>query len=99
MSIIEVKDLYKNYGQVKAVQGVSFSVQKGEIFGIIYQKKVAAYDLLQKVDLLEKAHTQHKTLSGGQQRRFSIAAALVNQPQVLFLDEPTTGLDPQARRY
>jgi ABC-2 type transport system ATP-binding protein len=50
------------------------------------------------VNLLDKAKSKYKELSGGQKQRFSIATTLINQPKIIFLDEPTTGLDPQARR-
>ncbi len=64
----------------------------------LYAQNKDPKELLEEVDLTEKSKSQAKELSGGQRQRFSIAAALVNDPIVLFLDEPTTGLDPQARR-
>lgn len=63
----------------------------------IYGKTPTAKQLLEAVQLADKASSYPEKLSGGQAQRFSIAAALVNQPRILFLDEPTTGLDPQAR--
>ena len=69
-----------------------------ELFAAMYERTVDAMALLSDVGMEEKAGSQVKELSGGQKQRFSIAVALVNEPVVLFLDEPTTGLDPQARR-
>jgi ABC-2 type transport system ATP-binding protein len=165
--IITVRDLRKRYGELTAVDGVSFEVLEGEVFGILgpngagktttlemiegmrdidggdaivdgidvashprgvkerigiqlqasaffdelnltellvlfgklYGRDVDPAVLLADVELTEKRRSLVKTLSGGQKQRFSIAAALVNDPRVLFLDEPTTGLDPQARRH
>src|ERR1035437_536826 len=166
-NMIEVRDLKKRYGDKQAVDGVSFSVKKGEIFGILgpngagktttlemmetlrpidsgtviidgvdvatdpqkikymigvqpqspafqdktklkevielfaaaYGEKVDVMQFLRDVDLEEKADSYYESLSGGQKQRLSITTALVHGPKVFFLDEPTTGLDPQARRH
>lgn len=69
------------------------------LFSGLYQQPVDALSLLQKVNLEDKAHAKFKDLSGGQKQRFAIATTLINKPLVIFLDEPSTGLDPQARRH
>lgn len=165
-TILKVKKLRKVYDGQPAVDGISFEVKKGEIFGILgpngagktttlemietmreidegtvlidgvnvaeepdtikrmigvqpqtpafqdktklteiielfaaaYGEKVNAKELLDEVSLGEKAGSFAEQLSGGQRQRLSIAAALVHSPRVFFMDEPTTGLDPQARR-
>lgn len=164
--IIEVRELTKYYGSLKAVDNVSFEVFEGEIFGLLgpngagksttleimetlrhktsgkvmingldidshaseikkiigvqlqtsgfypglnllelidmfsglYNQKTDPIDLLKKVHLEDKARSKAKELSGGQKQRFSVATTLINKPRIIFLDEPTTGLDPQARR-
>lgn len=165
--MIKVHNLKKRYGSKQAVDGVSFSVKKGEIFGILgpngagktttlemmetlrpidsgtveidgidvarepdqikyiigvqpqtpafqdktklteviemfgaaYGEKVDAMKFLRDVELEDKANSYVEDLSGGQKQRLSITTALVHGPKVFFLDEPTTGLDPQARRH
>jgi len=69
-----------------------------ELFGGLYNTKANAHELLEMVNLNDKAKNKYKELSGGQKQRFSIATTLINKPKIIFLDEPTTGLDPQARR-
>jgi len=167
MLSIEVKDIVKHYGATKAVDGISFGVSAGEIFGMlgpngagktttteiieglrtpdtgtvtvlgldvihkarevkrrvgIQLQTTALYprlnvrevldlfatfypgpkrttdELIDLVNLREKEKTLSKELSGGQRQRLSVALALINKPEIVFLDEPTTGLDPQARR-
>lgn len=66
-------------------------------FAGLYDVDVDAMAMLRKVQLQDKARARYDKLSGGQKQRFSIASTLVNQPRVIFLDEPSTGLDPQAR--
>ncbi len=69
-----------------------------ELFASFYQKSLPSEELLSMVNLSNKANSRVSSLSGGQKQRFSIVASLVNDPEIVFLDEPTTGLDPLARR-
>ncbi len=69
-----------------------------ELFSGLYGISKTAKEMLEKVALVDKAKAKYKELSGGQKQRFSIATTLINNPRIIFLDEPTTGLDPQARR-
>lgn len=69
-----------------------------DLFSGLYGVSVTPMEMLEKVALTDKAKAKYKDLSGGQKQRFSIATTLINNPRIIFLDEPTTGLDPQARR-
>lgn len=101
-------DLDKNPDDIKKIIGVQLQtsgfypgltlLELIDLFAGLYNKKVDAMELLKKVNLQDKAKNKTKELSGGQKQRFSIATTLINQPRIIFLDEPTTGLDPQARR-
>ncbi|MEK7631937.1 MAG: ABC transporter ATP-binding protein [Patescibacteria group bacterium] len=106
--VLDGKDVTTHTREVKQVIGVQLQSSTFfdglnlkeliETFASLYSTEVDALELLREVQLEEKAKSKVKELSGGQKQRLSIAVALVNKPKVLFLDEPTTGLDPQARR-
>lgn len=85
--------------QTPAFQDKTRLTEVIEMFGAAYGEKVDAMQFLRDVDLEDKAKSYVEQLSGGQKQRLSITTALVHGPKVFFLDEPTTGLDPQARRH
>ncbi|HVX48584.1 MAG TPA: ABC transporter ATP-binding protein [Chitinophagaceae bacterium] len=101
-------DLDKQPNEIKKIIGVQLQtsgyypnlnlVELLHLFAGLYNKKIDAHQLLETVNLTDKAKSKFKELSGGQKQRFSIATTLINTPKIIFLDEPTTGLDPQARR-
>ena len=92
-----IKEIIGIQPQSAAFEEKTKLVELLDFFASTYGKKVDARKLLDDVQLGEKYDSYPERLSGGQRQRFSIATALVNNPKVLFLDEPTTGLDPQAR--
>jgi ABC-2 type transport system ATP-binding protein len=101
-------DLDKHPNEIKKIIGVQLQttgfypalnlVELMHLFAGLYNRKIDPMELLDMVNLRDKAKSKVKELSGGQKQRFSIATTLINDPKIVFLDEPTTGLDPQARR-
>lgn len=101
-------DLDKSPNDIKKIIGVQLQTsgyypslnlsELIDLFAGLYNENIDPLDLLDKVNLRDKAKAKFKELSGGQKQRFSIATTLINRPRIIFLDEPTTGLDPQARR-
>jgi ABC-2 type transport system ATP-binding protein len=106
--VVDGHDLDKEPGEIKKIIGVQLQTSGYypglnlldliELFCGLYNKSIKPMELLEMVNLTEKAKAQFKQLSGGQKQRFSVATTLINDPKIIFLDEPTTGLDPQARR-
>ena len=106
--MVDGYDLDEQPNEIKKIIGVQLQtsgfypnlnlVELIDLFGGLYNRKADAFELLDRVNLRDKARAKVKELSGGQKQRFSIATTLINNPKIIFLDEPTTGLDPQARR-
>ena len=106
--IVDGLNLDKQPNEIKKIIGVQLQTSGYypglnltefiSLFSGLYNEKVDPLQLLDTVNLRDKAKNKFKELSGGQKQRFSIATTLINKPKIIFLDEPTTGLDPQARR-
>jgi ABC-2 type transport system ATP-binding protein len=106
--IVDGLNLDNNAEAIKKIIGVQLQtsgfypglnlIELIQLFAGLYNQKVEPMEFLKLVNLEDKAKNKFKELSGGQKQRFSIATTLINKPKIIFLDEPTTGLDPQARR-
>lgn len=106
--MVDGYDLDKQPNEIKKIIGVQLQtsgyypglnlLQLIKLFCGLYNRDVDPLELLDMVNLRDKAKSKVKELSGGQKQRFSVATTLINEPRIIFLDEPTTGLDPQARR-
>lgn len=106
--IVDGYNLDTHAAQIKKIIGVQLQasgfypglnlLELIDLFCGLYNTRVNAGELLALVNLTDKAGNKYKEMSGGQKQRFSIATTLINKPRIIFLDEPTTGLDPQARR-
>ncbi len=106
--VVDGIDLDRDPDKIKKIIGVQLQTsgfypglnltELIKLFAGLYNQQVKPMEFLKLVNLEDKAKSKYKELSGGQKQRFSIATTLINQPKIIFLDEPTTGLDPQARR-
>lgn len=106
--IIDGLNVERDQNEIKKIIGVQLQaagyypnlnlLELIKLFEGLYNKNVDAKEILSSVGLLDKAKSKYKEMSGGQKQRFSIVSTLINSPKIVFLDEPTTGLDPQARR-
>lgn len=106
--IVDGMNLDKQAAGIKKIIGVQLQtsgfypglnlIELLELFAGLYNQTIEPMEFLKLVNLEDKAKNKFKDMSGGQKQRFSIATTLVNKPKIIFLDEPTTGLDPQARR-
>jgi ABC-2 type transport system ATP-binding protein len=106
--LVDGFNLDKDANEIKKIIGVQLQTsgyypglnltELIRLFAGLYNRVIDPIELLKTVNLVDKAKAKYKELSGGQKQRFSIATTLINNPKIVFLDEPTTGLDPQARR-